>query len=179
MIELDNSGFVSNAIGLLHAIPMFHKQNGTLFLDNTNFQYKCDPDGGWHDFFSGEDFLVPWSGPKEQAGGQACARYSLQRVEELMSQTVQTKADLLDFIGIKQVRPLCWQPPEPQSTAPCLSSAGDHDVRRCVQAWRYRPWVQELIDEELDRLREHEHPTIAFHIRGGDVINEDKQQVGH
>ena len=104
VIELSSAGFVSNAIGLLHAMPMFHKQNGTLFLDNTSFNYKCDPDGGWHDFFSGEEHIVPWSSPKEQAGGQACARYSLQRVEELMSQTVQTKADLLDFIGIKLVR---------------------------------------------------------------------------
>jgi hypothetical protein len=107
VIELGSAGFVSNAIGLLHAIPMFHKQNGTLFIDNTNLNYKCDPDGGWHDFFSGEEHLVPWSAPKEQAGGQACARYTLQRVEELMSQTVQTKADLLDFIGIKLVSFCC------------------------------------------------------------------------
>jgi hypothetical protein len=46
-----------------------------------------------------------------------------------------------------------------------------------LQAWRYRPWVQEFVDEELDRLSAHDHPTIAFHIRGGDLIAEDKQQV--
>ena len=98
------SGFTNNAYSLLHAVPMFLRQNGTIFLDSSNFQYKCSDDGGWHDFFSGEEDVVPWSSPKEAAAGHACARYTLQRIDELMYNTVQAKPDLLDFIGIKQVR---------------------------------------------------------------------------
>ena len=106
VIELDASGFVSNAITLLRATPMFLGQNGTLFVDNTHFNYKCDQSGGWHDFISGEEDLVPWSSTKEAAGGEACARYNRQQIDDLMYNTVRTKPDMLDFIGIKQVRAL-------------------------------------------------------------------------
>ena len=109
VIELDSSGFANNAYSLMHAIPMFLGRNGTTFLDNTNFQYKCSEDGGWHDFFSGEEDLVPWSATKEAATGETCARYTLQKIDELMYNTVQTKPDLLDFIGVKRVR-YCMTP---------------------------------------------------------------------
>ncbi|EIE21583.1 hypothetical protein COCSUDRAFT_66957 [Coccomyxa subellipsoidea C-169] len=122
---------------------MFLGRNGTTFLDNTNFQYKCSEDGGWHDFFSGEEELVPWSETKERATGETCARYSLQKIDEIMYNTVQTKPDLLDFIGVKKV-------------------------------WKYRPWVQEFIDQQLEKLAEQKHPTMGFHIRGGDKVFEDK-----
>lgn len=105
VIELDGTGFANNANTLLHAVPMFLGQNGTTFLDNTNFNYKCSEDGGWHDFFSGEEELVPWSETKERATGEICTRYTLQKIDELMYNTVQTKPDLLDFIGVKRVSP--------------------------------------------------------------------------
>jgi hypothetical protein len=104
IIELDASGFANNAYSLLHAIPMFLGRNGTLFIDNTNFNYKCSEAGGWHDFFSGEEELVPWSETKELATGEVCARYNLQKIDELMYNTVQTEPDLLDFVGVKKVR---------------------------------------------------------------------------
>jgi hypothetical protein len=104
VIELDPTGFVNNAMTLLHAIPMFLRQNGTVFVDNTNFQYKCSDDSGWHDFFSGEEDLVPWSPVKEAAGGEACARYNRQQIDDLMYNVVRTKPDLLDFMSIKQAR---------------------------------------------------------------------------
>ena len=104
IIELDSSGFVHNAVTMLRASPMFLGQNGTVFIDNTNFQYKCDDSGGWHDFFSGEEDLVPWSEAKEAAAGEACTRYTRQQIDDLMYNTVETKPDLLDIIGIQQVR---------------------------------------------------------------------------
>ncbi|BDA44819.1 hypothetical protein COCOBI_06-2970 [Coccomyxa sp. Obi] len=122
---------------------MFLGRNGTTFLDNTNFNYKCSEEGGWHDFFSGEEELVPWSETKERATGETCARYNLQKIDELMYNTVQTKPDLLDFIGVKK-------------------------------AWKYRPWVQEFIDQQLEKLAQQKQPTVGFHIRGGDKIFEDK-----
>lgn len=110
VIELDGTGFANNAYSLMHAIPMFLGWNGTTFLDNTNFNYKCSEEGGWHDFFSGEEELVPWSETKERATGETCARYNLQKIDELMYNTVQTKPDLLDFIGVKKVD-ACARPP--------------------------------------------------------------------
>lgn len=46
-----------------------------------------------------------------------------------------------------------------------------------LQAWKYRPWVQEFIDQQLERLAEQKQPTIGFHIRGGDKVFEDKFMV--
>ena len=53
-------GFATNALYLMRAAPIFHGQNGTLFVDNTDFQYSCAQDGGWHDFFAHDERLVPW-----------------------------------------------------------------------------------------------------------------------
>lgn len=43
-----------------------------------------------------------------------------------------------------------------------------------MQAWKYRPWVQEFIDEQLEKLMEQPKPIMGFHIRGGDKLFEDK-----
>lgn len=37
--------------------------------------------------------------------------------------------------------------------------------------------MQEFIDQQLEKLAEQKHPTIGFHIRGGDKIFEDKALV--
>ena len=103
IIELDSSGFADNAYSLLHALPMFFRRNGTFFLDNSRFDYRCSKDGGWHDFFSGEENIVPWSRPKEVVHGENCARYSAHQIDEILHKIVQTKPEFLDFIGIKKV----------------------------------------------------------------------------
>ena len=107
ILELDGSGFANNAYSLLHALPMFYKRNGTFWLDNSKLNYRCSADGGWHDFFSGEENIVPWSRPKELVYGKDCARYTIQQIDELLYNVVQTKPDLLDFIGINMVSPSC------------------------------------------------------------------------
>lgn len=38
--------------------------------------------------------------------------------------------------------------------------------------------MQDIIDEQLEKLVEQESPIIGFHIRGGDKIYEDKALVG-
>lgn len=46
------------------------------------------------------------------------------------------------------------------------------------QTWWYKKWVWEWIEQErLAELRDVTGPTIAFHIRGGDVFEADKAQV--
>ena len=104
IVTLDNSGFANNAYSLLHALPMFYRRNGTFFLDNSDFNYKCSEGGGWHEFFSGEDKIVPWSRPKELVHGPDCARYTREQVNLIMYNIVQSKPEPLDFIGIKMVR---------------------------------------------------------------------------
>lgn len=54
VIELQGSGFASNAVHLLHAVPIYDGNNGTLFVDNSAFTYQCEEGGGWHDFFATE-----------------------------------------------------------------------------------------------------------------------------
>ena len=103
IVELDSSGFAENAHSLLHALPMFFRRNGTFFLDNSRFSFKCSEHGGWHEFFSGEENIVPWSRQKETMHGEDCARYTRHEVDQLLHTVVQTKPDLLDFIGIKKV----------------------------------------------------------------------------
>ena len=49
---------------------------------------------------------------------------------------------------------------------------------RHVQAWWYRKWVWDWIDSErIAELHAAVKPTIAFHIRGGDVAQADKAQA--
>lgn len=60
VVELQNDGFATNMLYLMHAIPIFYQQNGTLYIDNTNFPYNCAQDGGFHDFFKYDEHLVPW-----------------------------------------------------------------------------------------------------------------------
>ncbi len=52
VLRLQGSGFASNAIHVLHAVPVYDGTNGTLFLDSSRFRYACEEGGGWHDFFA-------------------------------------------------------------------------------------------------------------------------------
>ena len=114
IVELDSSGFAENAHSLLHALPMFFRRNGTFFLDNSRFSFKCSEHGGWHEFFSGEENIVPWSRQKETMHGEDCARYTRHEVDQLLHTVVQTKPDLLGFH---------WhQEGEPLYSIPCTNS---------------------------------------------------------
>ena len=46
-----------------------------------------------------------------------------------------------------------------------------------LQAWRYRPWVQKIIDQQMRVLARQKGPTIGFHIRGGDLLRQDRLKV--
>lgn len=47
-----------------------------------------------------------------------------------------------------------------------------------LQAWWYRKWVWDWIERNrLAALRSVAAPTMAFHIRGGDVFDVDNEQV--
>ena len=74
VLELSGSGFAANVNHLLWAFPVFDNGiNGTLFLDNTWFQYRCKKNGGLHDFLDLKPHIVPWTAEKERKGKQACA----------------------------------------------------------------------------------------------------------
>ena len=73
VLELSGSGFSANVNHLLWAFPVFdHGINGTLYLDNTWFQYRCKKNGGLHDFLDLKHaHIVPWTAEKERRGKQA------------------------------------------------------------------------------------------------------------
>ena len=60
VLELQGDGFATNAMYLLHAIPIFLKQNGTFFIDSSAFPYFCNKGRGFMDFFRYEELFVPW-----------------------------------------------------------------------------------------------------------------------
>lgn len=43
----------------------------------------------------------------------------------------------------------------------------------------FQPWVQSVIDGQLKALAAAEKPTMGFHIRWGDKIEEDILFVSH
>ncbi|CAL8466399.1 g5935 [Coccomyxa elongata] len=130
----------------MHAIPIFYQQNGTLYIDNTNFPYNCAPDGGFHDFFKYDEHLVPWSAAKEAAAGDRCRRVSFYEIDQLIYNTLKVPFYQLDIIGIQRA----WW------------------YRKWVWEWIEKERVMEVHDAEK--------PTIGFHIRGGDVVHADKAQ---
>jgi len=84
VIELSGSGFAANVNHLLWAFPVFdHGINGTLYVDNTWFQYRCKKNGGLQDFLALKPHIVPWTAEKERKGKQACARSNMPAIVAL------------------------------------------------------------------------------------------------
>ena len=42
-----------------------------------------------------------------------------------------------------------------------------------AKAWVFQPWVKQVVDKRLAELARAPKPTIGFHIRWGDKIEED------
>ena len=103
IFEFQDSGFAANAIHLLHAVPIFDGNNGTFFLDNTKFAYKCEEGGGWHDFFAYQDHLVPWSAAKERAGGETCIRHDFRGVDDVLHVNLKAGWEPYNAAGASQV----------------------------------------------------------------------------
>jgi hypothetical protein len=85
VLELTGAGFAANAVHVLHAFTVFSQNNGTLYLNSTEFQYKCASEGGWHDFF---DFTAT-NGSMANYGTEAeqqevCARYAFHDVDLML-----------------------------------------------------------------------------------------------
>jgi hypothetical protein len=40
---------------------------------------------------------------------------------------------------------------------------------RWAQLWKFQPWVQKAVNASLRELKGLNNPTVAFHIRGGDL----------
>ncbi len=45
----------------------------------------------------------------------------------------------------------------------------------CLQVWNLKPHVLAAVDPLLARLELEDKPTIGFHVRGGDKLDEDKK----
>lgn len=40
----------------------------------------------------------------------------------------------------------------------------------CMQLWKLQPWLQQQVNATLRELRGLRGPTVAFHVRGGDLL---------
>ena len=47
----------------------------------------------------------------------------------------------------------------------------------CVQLWRFKPAVQKVVNATLRELKGLNNPTVAFHIRGGDLSADLQRNV--
>ena len=45
------------------------------------------------------------------------------------------------------------------------------------QPWRYRPWVEKIIAQQKRVQAKQMTPTFGFHIRGGDLLRQDRLKV--
>ena len=106
IFEFADSGFAANAIHLMHAVPIFDGNNGTFFLDNSKFAYKCEEGGGWHDFFAYQDHLVPWTAAKERAGGETCMRHDFRGVDNVLHVNLKAGWEPYNAAGVSQVQPI-------------------------------------------------------------------------
>lgn len=106
IFEFADSGFAANAIHLMHAVPIFDGNNGTFFLDNSKFAYKCEEGGGWHDFFAYQDHLVPWTAAKERAGGETCVRHDFRGVDNVLHVNLKAGWEPYNAAGVSQVQPI-------------------------------------------------------------------------
>lgn len=52
VLGFTNHSFSANVVRLLHSLPIFEGQNGTVYLDSTASSHKCHADGGLHEFFN-------------------------------------------------------------------------------------------------------------------------------
>jgi hypothetical protein len=85
VLELTGAGFAANAVHVLHAYTLFSESNGTLFLNSTEFQYKCTNEGGWHDFFDFSATNGSLANYTEKAEEQEpCARYTFHDVDKML-----------------------------------------------------------------------------------------------
>ena len=123
IFEFADSGFAANAIHLMHAVPIFDGNNGTFFLDNTQFAYKCEEGGGWHDFFAYQDHLVPWSAAKERAGGEECIRHSFRGVDDVLHVNLKAGWEPYNAAGVSQASSIYLQLCLSKRRGPCKSSS--------------------------------------------------------
>ena len=61
----------------------------------------------------------------------------------------------------KQMTPACTQ-----SDAITALQSG---CSNCPQLWKFQPWVQKAVNASLRELKGLNNPTVAFHVRGGDL----------
>ena len=54
VLQVVGHGFASNINALFSALPAYYGFNGSIFLYNYHFVYKCTDEGGLHEFFATE-----------------------------------------------------------------------------------------------------------------------------
>lgn len=83
VLQLHDDGLAANLNVLLHSLPGFYGVNGTIFLDDKLFQYRCRDHGGFFDIFEA-GMLQPYTGSKEQ---RECVYYNYLTMREPATET--------------------------------------------------------------------------------------------
>lgn len=78
VLQLHFSGLAANLNGLLASLPAFDETNGTVYIDNAMFPYKCSDEGGLFDFFV-PGLLQPYTGTIQQ---QQCRYYIFDKMRD-------------------------------------------------------------------------------------------------
>ena len=87
-------GFAANTLMLFKALPIL-EANGTVFLDNSKLQYRCNngTGGGWHDFFE-RNGVNPWTEETKERHGNNCRWWAMKDVQQIMAQFELTTPEL-------------------------------------------------------------------------------------
>ena len=174
--ELTGAGFAANAVHVFHAYTLFAQNNGTLFLDSRDFEYKCDQDGGWQDFFSFdviEGRLASYS--LEQDQDELCARYTSHDVDRMLH-TMGYDWYTIDVDAARQVGGTARHAAVAMPVLEGLERRPEAWSGEW-QVWTFSSWVQHQVDPVLEEMAGMAAPRIAFHIRGGDKLSEDVELV--
>ena len=96
VLQFHWSGLAAHISGLWDSLPALYGSNGSVFIDNAEFPYRCTEQGGWHDFFETDDgFLQPWT--PALANSHQCQYYTygeMARASELIGIShVQSRFD--------------------------------------------------------------------------------------
>ncbi len=181
VLQFHWSGLAAHISGLWDTLPALYGSNGSVYIDNTEFPYRCTEQGGWHDFFETDDcFLQPWT--SAVADTHQCQYYTYGEMsrasQEIGISHIQSRFDpgmvrkaspsLLSYTcsgallgrGVQTSSLFC-------TARVCFIAGGMilllDGIATCQQSWKLKASIQKDVDTALAVLDSYEKPTIAIH----------------